>query len=110
MSRQEDEKIIKNDLLQLLLTIPGERVYEPNFGVNLRSMVFSPLEESTVQVIKQEIYDKVTVYEPRVIITALDVKTNDPGNAILVILVAALKNDPATLIKLEYQVGGNTDV
>lgn len=110
MSRQEDEKIIKNDLLQLLLTIPGERIYEPNFGVNLRSMVFSPLEDSTVQIIKQEIYSKVTAYEPRVTITALDVKTNDAGNAILVILVATLKNDPATLIKLEYQVGGNADV
>ena len=73
MSRQEDEKIIKNDLLQLLLTVPGERVYDLNFGVNLRSMVFDQMEEGTIETLRQEIYNKVTTYEPRVNLSMIDI-------------------------------------
>jgi hypothetical protein len=36
MSRQEDLRLIKNDLLQLLLTVPGERVHRPTFGSPIR--------------------------------------------------------------------------
>lgn len=106
MSRQEDEKILKNDLLQLLLTAPGERVYDPNFGVNLKNRVFDPLEETTVDSLKQEIYNKINLYEPRIELQAIDVKTDDQGNLLTIRVVGSMRSDPATLITLEY----NTEV
>ena len=109
MSRQEDEKIIKNDLLQLLLTVPGERVYDLNFGVNLRSMVFDQMEESTIETLRQEIYNKVTTYEPRVNLSMIDIRMNDPGNAMIVQVVGSLKNDPNTVLDLEIPIEGSAN-
>jgi phage baseplate assembly protein W len=109
MSRQEDEKIIKNDLLQLLLTVPGERVYDLNFGVNLRSMVFDQMEEGTIETLRQEIYNKVTTYEPRVNLSMIDIRMNDPGNAMIVQVVGSLKNDPNTVLNLEIPIEGSAN-
>lgn len=109
MSRQEDEKIIKNDLLQLLLTVPGERVYDLNFGVNLRSMVFDQMEEGTIETLRQEIYNKVTTYEPRVSLSMIDIRMNDPGNAMIVQVVGSLKNDPNTVLNLEIPIEGSAN-
>jgi phage baseplate assembly protein W len=103
LSRQEDDKLIKNDLLQLLLTSPGERIYSPNFGVNLKNRVFDPLEETTIDSLKQEIYTKVTLYEPRITIKTLDVKTDDQGNLISVRIVGSIKSDPASIITFDYE-------
>jgi len=89
-------------LLQLLLTSPGERVYAPNFGVNLKNRVFDPLEESTIDSLKQEIFAKVSAYEPRITIQTLDVKTDDQGNLLSIRIIGSMKSDPATLINFEY--------
>lgn len=37
---QTDERLIKNDILQLLLTSPGERIMRANFGCNIKPSMF----------------------------------------------------------------------
>ena len=39
LSRQEDIRLIKNDILQLIMTSPGERVHRPNFGTAVRETI-----------------------------------------------------------------------
>ena len=43
---------VRDELLQLLLTNPGERLFLPEFGGGVRKLVFEPLEESLAGVTK----------------------------------------------------------
>ena len=45
LSRQEDVRLIQTDILQLLLTSPGQRVMRPNFGTSINYQLFDPLDE-----------------------------------------------------------------
>ncbi len=65
--------VIKSDLLHLLLTTPGERLYLPDFGTNLRQYIFEPNDNSTRESIKTEIQTAVSKFIPNLIITTLTV-------------------------------------
>ena len=50
-----DADAIKSDLLHLLLTKKGERLYKPDFGTNLLRYIFEPHDGLTLEKIKGEI-------------------------------------------------------
>ena len=54
---------IQQNLKNLLLTAPGERVMIPEFGVGLRNFLFEPRQHSIVQ-IRQRIQNQITRYMP----------------------------------------------
>jgi|13_taG_2_1085334.scaffolds.fasta_scaffold00703_8 hypothetical protein len=53
-------------LKQLLLTSPGERVMNPNFGTSLRRSVFEPFTSDLMASLKAEISFAVEKYHPEV--------------------------------------------
>jgi len=73
---------IKADLLQLLLTNPGERVMLPSFGTPLRNLIFEPndinLEIRARDVITQAILN----WEPRIVISDIEITSNIPKSAL----------------------------
>jgi phage baseplate assembly protein W len=105
MSRQEDARLIKNDLLQLLMTVPGERVYKPNFGVNLRNVVFEQLDEETITRLESEISKKIGQYEQRVVVETVQVTKNDTAQYLNVKVVCSLKDDPNSYLDIALNVG-----
>lgn len=101
MSRQEDEKLIQNDILQLLLTVPGERVMRPTFGVELRTAVFDMNDDITVDNLKASIMTAIANEEPRVNLLVLELTRVPNQNKINIYLSAQVKNDPTTVINIE---------
>ena len=101
MSRQEDIRLIKNDLLQLLLTIPGERVMREDFGVNLRNIVFEQLDDQTLLLLKSDISVAIDTYEPRVSLDDLTIERDDDNNRINVFVVCRLRSDPSQFVNVE---------
>lgn len=55
---------IKQNLKTLFLTAPGERVYDPNFGVGLRSYLFENKSPELDDVIKNRIRQQIDRYMP----------------------------------------------
>jgi hypothetical protein len=47
-----DNKAIKADLLHLLLTSKGQRLYNPEFGTDLLKFIYEPLDGMTLDGIK----------------------------------------------------------
>jgi phage baseplate assembly protein W len=101
LSRQEDERLIKNDILQLLLTVPGERVHRPNFGVNLRNFVFEALTDQDLLILEQEITAKLRTYEDRVTLENLELIPDENNYGLNVKLVTKLRSDPRIYITVE---------
>jgi phage baseplate assembly protein W len=60
MSYKEE---VKQNFKNLLLTSPGERVMNPDFGVGLRRFLFDPREHS-IPAIRQRINSQVRKYMP----------------------------------------------
>ena len=59
-----DSDAIKSDLLHLILTDKGERLYLPDFGANLRKHLFEPNDQRTQQAIREEIESAIAKYIP----------------------------------------------
>jgi phage baseplate assembly protein W len=106
MSRQEDDRLIKNDILQLLLTIPGERVMRPDYGVNLRNFVFEQLSSNDLTSLEQEITVKINKYEPRVTIQSIALTADNDRNGLQIKIVVYLKKDPQRQLLIEQFIKG----
>lgn len=65
------KQAIKSDLLHLLLTNRGERLYMPDFGANLKKYLFEPNDNITGSAIKGEIQSAVSKFIPNLTITEL---------------------------------------
>lgn len=60
----EDSSAIKADLMHLILTRKGERLYMPDFGTDLLKFIFQPSDSKTLSEIKEEINNVVKKYLP----------------------------------------------
>ncbi len=70
VSAEED---IGQSLRILLLTTPGERVMQPQFGCDLKGQLFAGINENTITVLKDLIRRAVLFFEPRVILENVEV-------------------------------------
>lgn len=84
-----DTKAIKADLMHLILTNKGERLYLPDFGTNLRKHLFQPDDSVTGGQIKEEINEAVKKYIPNLRITN-------------VVLTDAPESEYGVVVKVEY--------
>jgi phage baseplate assembly protein W len=105
LSRQEDEQLIKNDILQLLLTIPGERVMRPGFGVNLRNAVFEPSDNATVSNLELEIRQAIEQYDQRVNVDDVQIVADPDNHGMTVRVFTTLRSNPLMHIDIEQFVG-----
>lgn len=64
---------VKGDLLQLILTNPGERVMLPTFGIPLRKLLFEQNTPTLANTVRNMIIGAIKDWEPRVTILDLQV-------------------------------------
>lgn len=77
----DGEDSIRQALLLLLSTMPGERVMRPDYGCDLRRLVFSPVDDTAAGLAVHYVRQAVERWEPRVEIVRLDASRNsaEPG-------------------------------
>ena len=63
---KKEDAAVKQAILNLLLTEKGERLYNAQYGSDLRSHLFEPLDFGTAGSIKDSIIRTIRNYEPRV--------------------------------------------
>ena len=69
-----DESAIRADLLHLLLTNKGERLYMPDFGSDLKKYIFEPNDGITHTDIKDNINETIKRYIPNLLIDSIEFK------------------------------------
>ena len=80
-----DDELIKDSLLQLILTMSGERVMRPEFGSNAPSFVFENNGEVLGNLLRSEIQGLVAKYEPR--IQVMDVRSEQRRSEVIITIV-----------------------
>lgn len=67
------QRLIADSVLQVLMTLPGERLGNPTFGCRVRRIPFEPNADTYVSVIQNLIIEALTLWEPRVTIRSTDI-------------------------------------
>ena len=62
----EDEQDIHESLVILFGTVPGERVLQPKFGLDMAPLLFEPLSTTLRTLLEDRIATTLLVYEPRI--------------------------------------------
>ena len=81
---------VKQMMLQVLFTAPGERVNRPDFGCGLRRMVFAPNSDATASLLKVQIRQALDKWLGT-LIRVDEVTTRADGEALRVTIVYLLK-------------------
>ena len=97
---------IKNNIKLLLQTHSGERVFQPNLGMNLRRLMFEQMtEEITVQ-IENNIVDVFQKWLPFVQIRDIGINQDDSLNQVNINLVFSIQRAPNSLESVQVTFDG----
>lgn len=107
---------VKNNIKNLLLTEAGERIMQPDFGLNLRRLLFEQMTDDLIIVIEEEIVNKMNFWLPFVNlediqIFGIDEETSVDKNTISIKVVFNIQQDPTTLSSVQVnlnQTGGDS--
>lgn len=83
----EDNAAIKADLMHLILTRKGQRLYNPDFGTDLLRYIFEPEDELTLSLIKEEINNSVKKYLPKLQIKEITVTQSEDSEYAAVVRI-----------------------
>lgn len=91
ISLSSAEEDIREAIRIILGTRKGERIMRPEFGCGIHEMVFEPLNETSRGLIRYQVEDALTRWEPRIehIKVQVDFDQNEQGRV---------------LVKIEYTV------
>ena len=73
---------IKANLVNFLLTNKGERVFRPDFGGDLRSLLFENIVNTSLDELQQKIEDDISAEFPLVDVRSLDFTNEEDNNTI----------------------------
>jgi phage baseplate assembly protein W len=62
----EDVNAIKNSIFNIFTTMPGQKILNPTFGLNLMQFLFTPITNENAQVMGETILRGLQKFEPRV--------------------------------------------
>ena len=97
--RFTNEKAVTRSIRNLLLTNPGERLYQPDLGSGIRQLLFEPISNFTSNMLGRFIEDTINKYEQRAKVLAVDVIPEEDKNRYNVTIVYVLinKQEPVSI-------------
>jgi phage baseplate assembly protein W len=97
-----DLDLAKRDLLNHFAIRKGEKWTDPDFGSNLPYYVFQPLDEATVDLITQDVFDVVT-NDPRFEMASDQVIVNNNAQSVTVVVeLIYLPTTTATDLQIKF--------
>ena len=75
---------VKRAIVGILKTNFNERMFQPEFGSNIRALLFEPMNPITEQRMKTEVEEAVKRHEPRAQVIGITVKAQEEQNRYLV--------------------------
>ena len=82
----KNENAISRSIRNLVLTVPGDKPFQPDLGSEVYESLFETLDQITASSIQQQIENTIIKYEPRVDLRDVVVTANIPNNAFDVLI------------------------
>ena len=91
---------IKSNFLNLLLTVPGERINQPNYGLGLKNRLFeNNLDENTLF---EDINTQTSFYIPEISIDSINVNQDIDEYKITISLNYSINDQLSDSIKINF--------
>lgn len=98
----EDETDIHQSLHILFGTLPGERVLQPQFGLDVTPLLFEPLSTTLRTLLKDRITTTVLIHEPRIKLLELSIDDTQALEGVLQIRLEYLVRSTNSRFNLVY--------
>lgn len=95
-----DVEAVKLDLLNHIFTLKGTRVMMPDFGTRIKSIVFDPMDQISLDIIEEDLR-VVFKFDPRVKLLNLRVTPDEVANTVTA---------TAKLLYVELDIVDNLDI
>ena len=82
----KNENAISRSIRNLILTVPGDKPFQPDLGSEVYESLFETLDQITASSVQQQIENTIIKYEPRVDLRDVTVTANIPNNAFDVLI------------------------
>ena len=82
----KNENAISRSIRNLVLTVPGDKPFQPDLGSEVYESLFETLDQITASSVQQQIENTIIKYEPRVDLRDVTVTANIPNNAFDVLI------------------------
>lgn len=79
--KKVDVNSIKQSIKSLLFTYPGERLFQPEIGSQIRTLLFEPIDFITSEALKRSITYTLENFEPRIKLDLVEVVPQYDDNA-----------------------------
>jgi len=93
---------VRQAILLILETEPGERVMRPDFGAGLRSLIFEPASTETATLVRHRVERGLTTWEPRIDVVEVTVVLADPAAGRLDVTIEYVIRATNTFYNLVY--------
>ena len=87
MGKKTGADAVKGAIVSILKTDFNERLFQPEFGSNIRALLFEQMNPITVERIKTEVKEAVERHEPRAQVIGIQVEAQEEQNRYLVSVV-----------------------
>jgi phage baseplate assembly protein W len=91
-SNYQTRDAIKNNLINYLLTNPGERFENPTFGAGLRQFIFTQIETNNLDFIKNDIQLKINQNFNNIVLQSVNILRQEDNNTIVVEINYSIPN------------------
>ena len=98
------QTLVRQNFKMLVLTSPGERVMEPDFGGGVRSYLFENFNNSVFTEIESAIRKQVSIFLPVVDVRRIEFDSSNPDNNILGIRIVYDLPDVGITDLLEFTI------
>lgn len=104
-----DLELAKMNLKQLLRTVPGERVMQPDFGCDLESLLFEPFDDTLVLQAREKVVYSISKFIPylelvRVRVIRLEESSRFGLPTLLIQVTCRIKNQDNSNFNLDIKI------
>ena len=102
---------VKTNIRNLLQTYQGERLMQPNLGLNLRDYLFEPFTDDLELQIQNDINETIGLWLPFIEIKKLEIQMDEQyevgANKLSIDILFNITRDPNTLASVQINIDGS---
>jgi phage baseplate assembly protein W len=101
LNRVYDVESVKRSVKSLILTNYGERPFQPWIGSNITALLFEQMDPLTISSLKTQIELLLANFEPRVVLTDLEINALDTNQLRVTIYFTLINSISSEIHKLD---------
>jgi len=104
VSVRNDAQAVIGSIKNIVNTMTGEKKFQPNYGGNIRRLLFEPIDSITTLKIEDGLKRAILEFEPRAILQNVEVLPSSDELSYEATIIFRLRNQPrpvTTVIKLQ---------